>query len=78
MITPEQDLSGAIRSIEPAKRTLDQVLDEFRGDVPPGRIGICAGEALEASQMSLLDAALEARLRRQSVDTASPSRTQTR
>ena len=40
VITPDDDLPGDIRSIEPAKRTLDQVLDEFRGDVPPGRIGI--------------------------------------
>jgi hypothetical protein len=40
VITPDDDLPDDIRSIEPAKRTLDQVLDEFRGDVPPGRTGI--------------------------------------
>jgi len=40
VITPEEDLSEVVRSIEPSKRTLDQVLDEFRGDVPPGRVGI--------------------------------------
>jgi hypothetical protein len=44
VITPEEDLGEAVRSIEPSKRTLDQVLDEFRGDVPPGRVGIALND----------------------------------
>lgn len=40
VITPDQLLPEEVQKIQPSKRSLDQVLEEFRGDVPEGRVGI--------------------------------------
>lgn len=40
VLLQEDALDESVKRTDVSKRTLDQVLDEFRGDVPPGRIGI--------------------------------------